>query len=219
MTSCTAAALRLLHLSHIEYLRFALCIASGKCVPVEVIDEHESLRTRAVRWKCVTCNKEPVGDHHAHRSHTQDCRFSARANGICDRDLAHVVDTVKVHLQQLQDCINRCFGEGSGDPRDSMTRFGDLKAQAFHTWEEFLEDDRAFTLRAPPFGSYPISSWAVLWPLTTRARGDMSNWTGYARHLESCLHYLGGKHWIPLTMSEGLTHRPRDDRLNPGRYA
>jgi hypothetical protein len=120
-----------------EYLRFALCIASGEYVPVEVTDEHGSLltRARAVRWKCVTCSKEPVGDHHAHRSHTKDRRFSARANGICDRDLAHVVDTVEVHLQQLQDCINRCFGEGSGDLRDSMTRFGDLKAQALHTWE------------------------------------------------------------------------------------
>ena len=135
LSSKTPAALRLLHLSHIEYLKFALCIASGEYVPVEVIDEHELLRTRAVRWKCVTCNKEPEGDHHAHSSHTQDRRFSARANNICDKDLAHVVDQVEVHLQQLQDSIDRCFSEDPGDPRDSMTRFADLKVQALQTWE------------------------------------------------------------------------------------
>ena len=206
LTSKTPAALRLLHLSHIEYLRLSLCIAGGEYVPVEVIDEHESLLTCAVRWKCVTCGKEPVGDNHAHTSHTRDRRFSARANNICDKHLAHVVDQVKVHLQQMQDCINQCFGNGSGDPRDSMTRLGDLKAQALQTWEEFLEDDRAWTLRERPFGSYPITTWAVLWPLTKRARGDMSKWTGYARHFESCLHYLNGRCWIPAVMCERLAH-------------
>ena len=66
LSSKTPAAVRLLHFSHIEYLRFALCIASGEYVPIETIDDHETLRTCAVRWKCVTCDKEPVGDRHAH---------------------------------------------------------------------------------------------------------------------------------------------------------
>ena len=78
-----------------------------------------------------------------------------------------------------------------------MKRFADLKAQALQTWEEFLEDDRTFALRDRPCGSYPITSWGLRWPLAKRARGDMSNWTGYSRHLESCLHYLAGKCWIP----------------------
>ena len=61
-------------------------------------------------------------------------------------------------------------------------------------------------MRERPYGSYPVTTWAVLWPLTKRARGDMSKWTGYARHFESCLHYLNGRCWIPAVMCERLAH-------------
>ena len=149
------AALRPLHLSHIEYLRFSLCIASGEYVPCDHTDHHDALLTSAVRWKCITCGKEPVGDHHAHRSHTGDRPFSSRARNICSRPLALVVDQIEVHLQQMQDCINTCFGDTSRDPRRSMEHLGSLKAQALQTWEDFLDDDRASTLSERPFGSSP----------------------------------------------------------------
>ena len=155
---------------------------------MEMTEKHETLGTRAVRWKCLSCGKEPVGDHHAHRRHTQNRRFSARAQDICFPDLADIVDTVEVHLQQMQDCINTCFSEDSGDPRESMRRFADHKAQARRAWEDFLGNDWASALSERPFGSYPVATWAVLWPLTKKARGDMSSLVGYFRHLESVLH-------------------------------
>ena len=120
--------------------------------------------------------------------------------------MAQVVDQAEVHLQQLQDCINQCFGDPERDPRESMACFGSLNAQALRTWEDFLEDDRAFTLRERPFGSHPVTTRALLWPLTKQARGDSSNWTGYARQSESCLHYLNGKCWVPSIMCERLSH-------------
>ena len=103
LTAKTHAALKLLHLSQIEFLRFSLCIASGKCVPCDHEARHDYLCTSAVRWKCVTCSKDPVGDYHAHRSHTGCKPFSSRAGRICNRSLALVVDQVEVHLQQMQD--------------------------------------------------------------------------------------------------------------------
>ena len=114
---------------------------------------------------------DPVGDHHVRRSHTQNRRFSARANDICAHDLADIVDTVEVHLQQMQDCINTCFSEDSGDPRDSMNCFSIHRAQAHGAWEDFLENDLASVMSERPLGSYPIASWADIWPLTKKARG------------------------------------------------
>ena len=76
-----------------------------------------------------------------------------------------------MHLQQMQDCINACFSEDSGDPRESMRRFSIHKAQAHRAWEDFLENDWASVMSERPFGSYPIATWAVLWPLTKKARG------------------------------------------------
>ena len=81
------------------------------------------------------------------------------------------MDTVEVHLQQMQDCINTCLSEDSGDPRESMLRFYIHKAQAHCAWGDFLENDCASVMSERPFGSYPIASWAVPWPLTKKARG------------------------------------------------
>ena len=47
LSSKTPADLRRLHLLHVEYLRFALCIAAGEYVPYELAEKHESLCTLA----------------------------------------------------------------------------------------------------------------------------------------------------------------------------
>ena len=154
----------------------------------------------------MTCNRDPVGDHGAHRSHTNCKPFSTRAKHICNKSLARVVDQVEVHLQQLQDCIHTCFAEPSTDPRRSMEHMGVLKKEAVRAWEEFLVNDRTRTLPDRPLGSYPVATWALLWPLTKRARGESSCLVGYFRHLESCLHYMSGSCWVPSVMVDRLTH-------------
>ena len=77
------------------------------------------------------------------------------------------------------------FGDPERDPRRSMEHLGTLKTQAVHAWEDFLSNDRAHTLRERPFGSYPITTWALSWPLTKKARGDSSSLVGYYRHFEA----------------------------------
>ena len=46
-------------LGHIDYIRFSVRIGSGEYVPYEVDQEHKQLRTKAVRWRCLQCRKEP----------------------------------------------------------------------------------------------------------------------------------------------------------------
>ena len=59
LSSKTPADLRRLHLLHVEYLRFALCIAAGEYVPYELAEKHESLCTRA-SMEMHLVRKEPV---------------------------------------------------------------------------------------------------------------------------------------------------------------
>ena len=87
-----------------------------------------------------------------------------------------------------------------------MEHMGALKKQAVRAWEDFLGNDRTDTLPDRPLGSYPVTTWAFVWPFTKRARGDSSSLVGYFRHLESCLHYMSGSCWVPSVMAERLTH-------------
>ena len=106
-------------------------------------------------------------------------KFSFRARGICDPDLADIVDTVEMHLEQMQDCMTSIFSEETGDPRHSMRRYTIHKNQAHLVLEDFLEDPGAAAMGERPRGCHPAVSWAVHWPLDKRARGDMSNLVGY----------------------------------------
>ena len=124
----------------------------------------------------MTCNKDPVGDHGAYRSHTKCKPFSARSKQFCNKSLAHVVDQVEVHIQQLQDCIYMCFADTAADTRRSMEHMAFRKRDALTTWEDFLVNDRTLILPDRLLGSYPVATWALLWPMTKRARGIRVAW-------------------------------------------
>ena len=152
------------------------------------------------------CKKDPCGDHHNHKAHTKGRKFSYRAMGICDPDLADVVDTVEMPLEQMQECITSTFTEEAGDPRHSMRRYAVLKNQSHRALVDFLQSPGTAAMGDRPRGCYPATSWAVNWPLDKRSRGDMSNLVGHFRHFYSCSHYLRGSCWIPFAISQRLIH-------------
>ena len=51
VSATDTASVRRLMMGHVEYIRFALHVASGVYVPYEVSPKHEGLRTMAVRFR------------------------------------------------------------------------------------------------------------------------------------------------------------------------
>jgi hypothetical protein len=165
----------------------------------------------------MTCNRDPVGDHGAHRSHTKCNPFSARAKQFCNKSLAHVADQVEVHIQQLQDCIYLCFSDTAADTRRSIEHMAFRKRDALKTWEDFLLNDRAHT---SPARFLPRR---IVGPSLAHDQKGPRGLELPGRLLPTLRANLSLREWQLLgAIRYGRppdTHRAPSPRFNPGRYA
>ena len=124
------SSVRKLFLGMTDFLHMCVALAGGEYVPYDNVENHHTLKCRAIRIHCLTCGKSPCGDHHAHKQHHKDKTFSQRQNRLAPSALAHIVDKVVRQIRQLEGCINSTFADGSGSVEERMALFKRRKDEA-----------------------------------------------------------------------------------------
>jgi len=156
-------------LGQVVYMRFAVHLLAGEHVPWDTCEKHPDLGTMAVQFRCLQCKRDPCGDHGIRSVHTRGKPFSRRSDGFASPELAFVVDYVEKQLDQLEGCINSTFANGTGDPKESMLRFADLKSHALRDLQSLLASPGSGDGSNRLLDQYPAASWACTWPLTSQA--------------------------------------------------
>lgn len=194
-------------LGHSEFLRVGVLVAVGEYVPSYAQDNVPGYECRAVQLYCQTCRKCAVGDHHNHDSHLRGRSVAQRNSHFAPPYLAEVADLVLKQLDQFDECVKAHFsGHGDGEEvKKRMSNFKHAKDKAQMLYHEKLLHPNTGDGTVVGRGDHPQCAWALLWPLTGRARGDSSTLVPYSRQFLSSSMYGRGSTWFPQPMFERVS--------------